>query len=132
MDSLSPAEIQVANEYCKGLADKEVADNLNKSIWTIKTQKRTIYRKLGISKDTELILYMVCEKVQRNFDLKEIRKHGIELLFSVLFLVMQVTCNYFDMRRMKTPSQVRVTARYGRIGRRNNNDFNFLNHDILL
>lgn len=132
MDSLSPAEIQVANEYCKGLADKEVADNLNKSIWTVKTQKRTIYRKLGISKDTELLLYMIFDRLKRDFDLKEIRKHGIELLFSVLFLGMQVTCNYFDMRRMKTPSQVRVTARYGRIGRRNNNDFNFLNHDILL
>lgn len=41
---LSPAEMLVANEYCKGLADKEVADNLNKSVWTVKTQKRTIYR----------------------------------------------------------------------------------------
>lgn len=36
---LSPAEMLVANEYCKGLADKEVADNLNKSVWTVKTQK---------------------------------------------------------------------------------------------
>lgn len=48
MISLSPTELLVANEYCKGLADKEVAGNLNKSVWTVKTQKRTIYRKLGI------------------------------------------------------------------------------------
>ena len=90
MESLSPAEWLVAEEYCKGLADKEVADNLKKSIWTTKTQKRTIYRKLGISKDTELLLYMICIRLKRDFDLKEIRKHGLELLFSMLFIVMQV------------------------------------------
>lgn len=126
MIALSPAEMLVANEYCKGLADKEVADNLNKSVWTIKTQKRTIYRKLGISKDTELLLYMICEKLKRNFDLNELRKHGLELLFSTLFILMQVTCNDIDLRRMKTPSRARTAMRYIRAGRRSNNDFNFL------
>ena len=126
MVSLSPAEMLVANEYCKGLADKEVADNLSKSVWTIKTQKRTIYRKLGISKDTELLLYMICNKMKRNFDLNELRKHGLELLFSVLFVVMQVTCNDFDLRRMKTPSRVQTAMRYIRVGGRSNNNFNFL------
>lgn len=121
MESLSPAEWLVAEEYCKGLADKEVADNLKKSIWTTKTQKRTIYRKLGISKDTELLLYMICIRLKRDFDLKEIRKHGLELLFSMLFIVMQVTCNSIDMKRMRTPSRTRTTARSGtRLGRRNN------------
>ena len=76
---LSQCEYEVANEYCKGLADKEVADNLSKSLWTVKTQKRTIYRKLGISKDTELVLYMLCQRLHRNFDLNEIRRHGCYL-----------------------------------------------------
>lgn len=125
MVSLSPTEMLVANEYCKGLADKEVADNLNKSVWTVKTQKRTIYRKLGISKDTELLLYMICDKLKREFDLSEIRKHGIELLFSILFLLMQVTCNDIDLRRMRTSSRARMAMRYIRVGKRNNNDFIF-------
>ena len=130
MVSLSPGEMLVSNEYCKGLADKEVADNLSKSVWTIKTQKRTIYRKLGISKDTELLLYMICNKMKRNFDLNELRKHGLELLFSTLFVVMQVTCNDIDLRRMKTPSRVRTAMRYIRVGGRSNNNFNFWQHDI--
>ena len=125
MISLSPAEMLVTNEYCKGLADKEVANNLSKSVWTIKTQKRTIYRKLGISKDTELLLYMICDRLKRNFDLNELRKHGLELLFSILFVVMQVTCNDIDLRRMKTPSRERTAMRYIRIVGRSNNNFNF-------
>lgn len=125
MISLSPAEMLVANEYCKGLADKEVANNLSKSVWTIKTQKRTIYRKLGISKDTELLLYMICDRLKRNFDLNELRKHGLELLFSILFIVMQITCSDIDLRRMRTSLRARTAMRCMRVGGQSNNDFNF-------
>lgn len=118
--ALSPSERLVAEEYCKGLADKEVAFNLGKSLWTIKTQKRTIYRKLGISKDTELLLYMICERLKRNFDLKEIRKHGLELFFSLLFIVMQVTGNQTDIRRVRTPRRARTSVRCFRAGGRCN------------
>ena len=88
MITLSEREHLVAEQYCKGLADKEVADSLQRSEWTIKAQKRDIYKKLGISKDTELVLYMFCERMKINFDIKEIRKHGLEIFFSILFLVI--------------------------------------------
>ena len=107
METLSRAETLVINEYAKGYSDKEVADRLDRSVWTIKTQKRTVYRKLGISKDTELILYIVCQNLKKDFDLKEIRKHGIEILFSILFLVMQCISKQ-DVYRMKTRTVTRT------------------------
>ena len=119
---LTRIETQVAEEYCKGLTDKEVADNLCKSVWTIKTQKQVIYRKLGINKDTELVLYMFAKKMKVNFEPKELHKHGLELFFSVLFLIMQVTCNDIDMRRVRTPQRARTSMRYMRAGRKNSND----------
>lgn len=48
MITLSEREHLVAEQYCKGLADKKVADSLQRSEWTIKAQKRDIYKKLGI------------------------------------------------------------------------------------
>ena len=36
MNALSEREHLVAEQYCKGLADKEVADKLGRSEWTIK------------------------------------------------------------------------------------------------
>ena len=48
MESLSLTERIIADEFCKGLSDKEVADNLNKSYWTVKTQKKSIYRRLKL------------------------------------------------------------------------------------
>ena len=96
---LSKEEMRAAKEYCKGYSDKEVADHLCKSYWTVKTQKKMIYQKLGISKDTELLWWMICERLRINFDLREIRKHGLEILFCVLFIIMQVTCHAGDLRR---------------------------------
>ena len=66
--------------FCRGLSDKEVASLLIKSYWTIKTQKKAIYQKLGISKDTELLWYMICERLGIEFNLQEIRDKGIQVI----------------------------------------------------
>lgn len=125
MNTLSEREHLVAEQYCKGLADKEVADCLDRSTWTIKAQKRDIYRKLGISKDTELVLYMLCEKLKINFDLKEIRKHGLELFFSILFLVIAAMDMHIDMRRVgRLQGRARVT-RVIRVRRNNINEYDY-------
>lgn len=57
-----------------------MASLLYKSYWTVKTQKKAIYQKLGISKDTELLWYMICERMGVEFGIKELREKGIELL----------------------------------------------------
>ena len=112
MITLSEREHLVAEQYCKGLADKEVADRLQRSEWTIKAQKRDIYKKLGISKDTELVLYMFCERMKINFDIKEIRKHGLELFFSILFFIIAALDFHPDMRQCRSrATQVSRTRR---------------------
>ena len=124
MSTLSDREQLVAEQYCKGLTDKEVADVLGRSEWTIRAQKRDIYRKLGISKDTELVLYLFCEKLKINFDLKEIRKHGLELFFSMLFFIMAAMDMQMDMRRT---GRLQGRARVTRVirGRRNLNELDY-------
>jgi hypothetical protein len=67
-------------EFAKGLQDKEVANNLYRSYWTVKTQKKAIYKKLGITKDVELLWWLVCKRLGIEFDLKRIRRIGIEVL----------------------------------------------------
>lgn len=63
---------------CRGLTDKEVAERLYRSYHTVRTQKKAIYHKLGVSKDTELMWYMIFERLGKEFDLSEIRENGIE------------------------------------------------------
>lgn len=96
---ISPAERRVAECVCKGMTEKETAAMLYRSPQTIHTQKKSIYRKLGVSKDTELMWWMICERLRMAFDLDEIRKHGIELLMALLLVVLQVNCKSSDLQR---------------------------------
>ena len=112
--TLTHSEWIVAQEYAKGSQDKEVADRLKKSIWTIKTQKKRIYQKLGISTGSELTLYVVCRYLGKTFDLKKIREIGLSVLFSLIFIVIQVTDNSSDFCRIRGSrcrTQVRVETR---------------------
>ncbi len=115
METLTQCEYQVANEVAKGQTPDEIADLLKKSVWTIKAQIRDIHKKLGINNNVELTLFLLCDRTKRNFDLKEIRKHGIELFFSVWFFILAVTPDYqMDMRRCRVRSNVRTSVRVTR------------------
>lgn len=76
---LSPAERDVALALCKGLSDKEVADMLCRSYHTVRTQRKSVYRKLGVSKDTELMAAMICEHKGITFTLPALREKGVSL-----------------------------------------------------
>lgn len=77
--TLSPAEREVALALCRGLTDKEVADRLYRSYHTVRTQKKAIYRKVGVTKDTELMAAMICERKKIEFTINRLRERGIGL-----------------------------------------------------
>lgn len=77
--TLSRAEREVALALCRGLTDKEIAEMLCRSYHTVRTQKKAIYRKLGVSKDTELMAAMVCEHKGIPFTLPALREKGVSL-----------------------------------------------------
>lgn len=80
--ALSLTELRVAELYCHGFIDKEVAERLKKPIWTIRTHKKHIYNKLGISSEQELVLYMVASRIGVAFDVSLLRKFGLDAIFS--------------------------------------------------
>ena len=77
--NLSRSEREVALALCRGLTDKEVADMLCRSYHTVRTQKKSIYRKLGVNNDTELVAAMVCEHKGISFTLAALREKGVTL-----------------------------------------------------
>ena len=76
---LSRAEREVALALCKGLSDKEVADMLCRSYHTVRTQRKAVYRKLGVSKDTELMAAMICQHKEIEFTISRLREKGVTL-----------------------------------------------------
>ena len=77
---LSPAEHRVAECVCRGMTEKEIADEVYRSQHTVHTQMKNIYRKLGVRKDTELMWWMLCERLGLMFDIALFHRHGVSLI----------------------------------------------------
>lgn len=86
MRMLSDTEGIIAEWYCHGLTDKEIAEQLGKPVWTIRTHKKHIYSKLGISTTHELVLYMVSRHFGKEWDLREVRRRGLAAVLCLLML----------------------------------------------
>lgn len=99
---LSRAERRVAEALCKGFTVQEAAESLFVSPDTVKSAKKSIFLKLNIKKETELVMWMACKVLGKNFNLKDLREKGISLLLSLTFLIMAVTYQSSDdMRQMR-------------------------------
>ena len=108
--SLSPTELQIAELYCHGLIDKEISEQVNKPIWTVRNHKRHIYQKLGISSTHELVLYMVCKFLGKEWNLRELRLRGLSALLSVILLVMTLI-GYSPERQMRSARRANTSVR---------------------
>lgn len=87
---LSPTEFHIAESYCCGLIDKEVAEVVDKPIWTVRTHKKHIYQKLNISSMQELVLWMVCKRIGKVWNAREVRLRGLSAILSILLFVQMV------------------------------------------
>jgi len=52
---LTPAERRIVQEVCAGKRNREIAESLNKSVLTVKTQMNSIFQKLNLRSRGELI-----------------------------------------------------------------------------
>lgn len=50
---LTPCEAKVMELVARGLEDKQIADILCKSVWTVRNQNKTIFGKMGVGNRTE-------------------------------------------------------------------------------
>lgn len=87
---LSPTEFHIAESYCRGLIDKEVAEVVDKPVWTVRTHKKHIYQKLQISSMQELVLWMVCKRIGKVWNAREVRLRGLSAILSILLFIQAV------------------------------------------
>lgn len=87
---LSPTEFHIAESYCRGLIDKEVAEAVDKPVWTVRTHKKHIYQKLQISSMQELVLWMVCKRIGKVWNAREVRLRGLSAILSILLFIQAV------------------------------------------
>lgn len=99
MKALSDTENQVAEQYCHGLTDKEIASVLDKPIWTVRTHKKHIYKKLSIATTHELVLFMVSRFVGKEWNADEVKRKGLAALLLVVFMFNLAFVEHKEYRR---------------------------------
>ena len=98
MKALSDTEYAIAEWYCHGLTDKEIAEAMGKPVWTVRTHKKHIYSKLGISTTHELVLYMVSRHFGKEWDLHDVKARGLAavlcsiMLINIFFVENKIFC----------------------------------------
>lgn len=59
VNTLSPREFEVLRLFVRGEGVAQIAQNLNRSVKTVSTQKRSAMKKLGVQTDQDLIAFCV-------------------------------------------------------------------------
>lgn len=98
--SLTNQESNIVKLIGVGYSDKEVANVLNIATTTAVKHKQNIMQKLGVSKATELVVYYWCKKSNIDFDLSELRKQAITVMFFGITMTTIFNTD-FDLLRAK-------------------------------
>jgi DNA-binding CsgD family transcriptional regulator len=97
---LSPRELNITRLLAWGYTVKEIANMLNRSIFTISSHLRNIYEQLGIHKETDLTRWYIFKEYG-------IADNPFKKIVCVLFLVLSISmilddCNAMRMFRSRT------------------------------
>ena len=77
-EQISLREREIILEVVKGLTNKEIADRLNLSIYTVLTHRRNIARKLQIHSSTGLTIYAIANGLLSKDDLTISKKPSVD------------------------------------------------------
>ena len=76
---LTNREIEVIKCVSAGLSEKEIAVKLKIKVRTVRKHLENIRRKTGLTKNTELVGYLVAEINGKPFSLNKLREYGIAI-----------------------------------------------------
>lgn len=82
--SISKRENEIIEELSHGLSEKEIGEKLYISPKTVSNHLDNIRRKLGVSKNIEIVAYYIATLRGKKFDLKLLREYGISIF--ILFV----------------------------------------------
>jgi DNA-binding CsgD family transcriptional regulator len=101
---LSPAELRVARLLSWGYTQKEIADKLNRSIHTIATELKNIYKQLGIHKETDLTRWYIFKEYS-------IMDNPFKKILAVFFLVLSLTLIFSEQSTVRVFRSNQITSR---------------------
>lgn len=82
---LSAREFEITEQIALGASKKEVANNINRSTYTVETTIKNVYEKLGINKLSDLVLWYCGVMFDISSQIKERKR---QILTTLLLLII--------------------------------------------
>lgn len=82
--SISKRELEIIEELSHGLTEKEIGEKLYISPKTVNNHLDRIRKKIGVTKNIEIVAYYIANLRGKKFDLKLLREYGISIF--ILFI----------------------------------------------
>lgn len=81
---LTEREQEIIDWMTHGLSQKEIGDKLNIAPKTVSCHLESIRKKIGVTKNTEILAYFVCQRNGKKFSLRLLRDYGIAIFLIYL------------------------------------------------
>lgn len=112
---LTSREKQIAERIAWGSSQKEVADDLHISRWTVDNTLRKVYQKLHIGKINELSAWWFCTNFGISFELSPLKRTIGALSLLMLFVYSEFNndpdfCRYRGRRLHRTEVRIRLKS----------------------
>ena len=110
---LTPREKEIAERIAWGSSQKEVADDLCISRYTVDNTLRKVYQKLHISKINELSAWWFCTTFGISFDLSPLKRKLGAVTLLLLFVYGEYSsnnefCRYQSRRTARTEYRIKL------------------------
>lgn len=101
---LSTREFEITERICLGASKKEVASDINRSLYTVETTIKNVYEKLGINKLSDLVLWYCGIMFNIAEDIKERQKEILSIAI-IVFSTYAICPSTGDMRTRNNRNQ---------------------------
>lgn len=81
---LTKREQEIIDCMSHGYSQKEIGDKLNIAPKTVSCHLESIRKKIGVTKNTEILAYFICQQRGKKFSLRLLRDYGIAIFLIYL------------------------------------------------
>lgn len=81
---LTEREQEIIAWMSRGYSQKEIGDKLNIAPKTVSCHLESIRKKIGVTKNTEILAYFICQQKGKKFSLRLLRDYGIAIFLIYL------------------------------------------------
>ena len=91
---LTEAELRIIELLVRGYSEKEIADRLHLSRYTVNNHMKNARKRYGLNKNTEVIMLYIAYVNNKKFSLKKLREFGLSAIMILINICQYIASEW--------------------------------------